>query len=83
VVKKRRSFGNHRYIRFWQKMLALEKIGEKEVQHQARKYGETKFGMERFINGFPRFNYHLVLSRFGKDPCIYLALWDHLCLSLV
>jgi hypothetical protein len=51
------------------KMLVLE-WGEKKVQHQARKYGETKFGMERFMR-FLDPN-HLVLSRFGKDPCIYL-----------
>ena len=44
------------------------KIGEKVVQHQARKYGETKFGMERFINGFLDLITIWFLSRFGKRP---------------
>jgi hypothetical protein len=47
------------------------KIGEKVVQHQARKYGETKFGMERFINGFLDLITIWFLSRFEKDQCIY------------
>jgi hypothetical protein len=42
----------HRYIPVLAKNAGFGKIGEKSVQHQARKYGETKFGMERFINGF-------------------------------
>jgi hypothetical protein len=46
------------------------------VQHQARKYGETKFGMERFINGFLDLITIWFLSRFGKDQCIYLVQWD-------
>jgi hypothetical protein len=45
------------------------------VQHQA-KYGETKFGMERFINGFLDLITIWFLSRFGKDQCIYLVQWD-------
>ena len=44
------------------------KIGEKVVKHQARKYGETKFGMERFINGFLDLITIWFLSRFGKRP---------------
>ena len=48
-------------------------IGEKVVRHQARKYGKTKFGMERFINGFLDLNYHLVcVSKFGKRPMHFL-----------
>ena len=42
----------HRYIPVLAKNAGFNKIGEKVVKHQARKYGETKFGMERFINGF-------------------------------
>jgi hypothetical protein len=58
---------------FWQKC-RFWKIGEKVVQHQA-KYGETKFGMERFI-GFLDLITIWFLSRFGKDQCIYLVQWD-------
>jgi hypothetical protein len=64
----------HRYIPVLAKNAGFGKI-EKVVQQQARKYGETKFGMERFINGFLDLITIWFLSRFGKDLCIYLALW--------
>ncbi|GAA0748287.1 MULTISPECIES: glycosyltransferase family 2 protein [Flavobacteriaceae] len=58
----------HRYIPVLAKNAGFTKIGEKVVQHQARKYGETKFGMERFINGFLDLITIWFLSRFGKRP---------------
>jgi hypothetical protein len=58
----------HRYIPVLAKNAGFSKIGEKVVKHQARKYGETKFGMERFINGFLDLITIWFLSRFGKRP---------------
>ncbi|MDC7999037.1 glycosyltransferase family 2 protein [Gilvibacter sediminis] len=58
----------HRYIPVLAKNAGFHKIGEKVVKHQARKYGTTKFGMERFINGFLDLITIWFLSRFGKRP---------------
>ena len=58
----------HRYIPVLSKNAGFSNIGEKVVQHQARKYGETKFGMDRFIHGFLDLITIWFLSRFGKRP---------------
>ncbi len=58
----------HRYIPVLAKNAGFTKIGEKVVQHQARKYGETKFGMDRFINGFLDLITIWFISRFGRRP---------------
>ena len=58
----------HRYIPVLAKNAGFGKIGEKVVLHQARKYGVTKFGMNRFINGFLDLITIWFLSRFGKRP---------------
>ncbi|WP_346881487.1 glycosyltransferase family 2 protein [uncultured Algibacter sp.] len=58
----------HRYIPVLSKNAGFTKIGEKVVLHQARKYGETKFGMNRFIHGFLDLITIWFLSRFGKRP---------------
>jgi hypothetical protein len=58
----------HRYIPVLAKNAGFNNIGEKIVQHQARKYGETKFGMDRFIHGFLDLITIWFLSRFGKRP---------------
>ena len=58
----------HRYIPVLAKNAGFIKIGEKVVQHQARKYGVTKFGMDRFINGFLDLITIWFLSRFGRRP---------------
>ena len=55
-------------FQYYQKMQDFRKIGEKVVQHQARKYGKTKFGMNRFINGFLDLITIWFFSRFGKRP---------------
>ncbi len=69
VVKNIEVSGEmHRYIPVLAKNAGFSKIGEKVVRHQARKYGETKFGMERFINGFLDLITIWFLSRFGKRP---------------
>ncbi|WP_452596555.1 glycosyltransferase family 2 protein [Pontimicrobium sp. MEBiC01747] len=58
----------HRYIPVLAKNAGFTSIGEKVVQHQARKYGETKFGMDRFINGFLDLITIWFISRFGRRP---------------
>lgn len=58
----------HRYIPVLAKNAGFSNIGEKIVQHQARKYGKTKFGMERFINGFLDLITIWFVSKFGKQP---------------
>ncbi|KAA5821932.1 glycosyltransferase [Algibacter amylolyticus] len=58
----------HRYIPVLSKNAGFSKIGEKVVQHQARKYGVTKFGMDRFVHGFLDLITIWFLSRFGKRP---------------
>lgn len=65
----------HRYIPVLAKNAGFSKIGEKVVKHQARKYGETKFGMERFINGFLDLITIWFLSRFGKRPMHLFGAW--------
>ncbi|WP_224490990.1 glycosyltransferase family 2 protein [Robertkochia flava] len=58
----------HRYIPVLAKNAGFPKITEKVVQHQARKYGKTKFGMERFINGFLDLITIWFISKFGRQP---------------
>jgi glycosyltransferase involved in cell wall biosynthesis len=58
----------HRYIPVLAKNAGFIKIGEQVVNHQARKYGETKFGMERFVNGFLDLLTIWFVSKFGKRP---------------
>jgi hypothetical protein len=58
----------HRYIPVLAKGNGFNKIGEKVVQHQERKYGVTKFGMSRFVNGFLDLVTVAFLTRFGKKP---------------
>ncbi|UAB80319.1 glycosyltransferase family 2 protein [Marixanthomonas sp. SCSIO 43207] len=65
----------HRYIPVLAKNAGFNKIGEKVVQHQARKYGTTKFGAERFIRGFLDLITISFLSRFGKRPMHLFGAW--------
>ena len=58
----------HRYIPVLAKQAGFNRIGEKVVKHQARKYGKTKFGAERFINGFLDLVTLWFFSKFGKRP---------------
>ena len=69
VIKNIDVYGEmHRYIPVLAKNAGYSNIGEKIVQHQARKYGITKFGMERFINGFLDLITIWFISKFGKRP---------------
>ena len=69
VVKTVEVYGEmHRYIPVIAKWAGFYKIGEKVVEHRARKYGTTKFGLERFINGFLDLLSITFVSKFGKRP---------------
>ncbi len=69
VVKNIEVSGDmHRYIPVLAKNAGFSNIGEKVVQHKARKYGKTKFGAERFINGFLDLVTIWFVSKFGKSP---------------
>ena len=69
VVKNIEVYGEmHRYIPYLAKNAGFDKIGEKVVQHQARKYGSTKFGINRFFNGYLDLITLWFLSNFGKKP---------------
>ncbi len=69
VVKNIEVYGEmHRYIPYLAKNAGFSKIGEKVVQHQARKYGKTKFGLNRFVNGYLDLLSLWFLSSFGKQP---------------
>jgi glycosyltransferase involved in cell wall biosynthesis len=69
VVKNIEVYGEmHRYIPYLAKNAGFGKIGEKPVHHQKRKYGYSKFGMNRFVNGFLDLMSLWFLSRFGRKP---------------
>lgn len=69
VIKNIEVYGEmHRYIPVIAKAAGFRRIGEKEVEHRARKYGTTKFGWERFVNGFLDLLSIMFVSRFGKRP---------------
>jgi glycosyltransferase involved in cell wall biosynthesis len=79
VIKTVKVSGEmHRYIPVLANNEGFTKIGEKVVQHQARKYGQTKFGMDRFINGFLDLITISFLSKFGKRPMHFFGLWGTL-----
>lgn len=69
VVKNIEVYGEmHRYIPYLAKNAGFDKIGEKVVHHQSRKYGKSKFGLNRFINGYLDLITLWFLSAFGKKP---------------
>ena len=69
VIKSIEVYGEmHRYIPVIAKWHGFTKIGERVVEHRARKYGTSKFGLERFINGFLDLLSIMFVSRFGKRP---------------
>lgn len=69
VIKNIEVYGEmHRYIPLLAKQAGFTKIGEKVVQHQARKYGVSKFGLERFFKGFLDLMSLTFISKFGKRP---------------
>jgi len=83
VVKGIEVYGEmHRYIPVIAKWAGFRKIGEKVVEHRARKYGVTKFGWERFINGFLDLATISFVSRFGKKPMHFFGLYGTICFIL-
>ena len=69
VIKDVEVYGEmHRYIPLIAKWAGYTKIGEKVVEHRKRQYGVTKFGLERFINGFLDLMSITFVTRFGKKP---------------
>ncbi|HIB48299.1 MAG TPA: glycosyltransferase [Flavobacteriaceae bacterium] len=81
VVKTIEVTGDmHRYIPVLAKNAGFNNIGEKVVQHQARKYGTTKFGAERFVRGFLDLITIWFLSRFGKRPMHLFGAWGAIML---
>ena len=75
VVKNIEVYGEmHRYIPYLAKNAGFKKIGEKVVHHQARKYGKTKFGLNRFVNGYLDLLSLWFLSRFGIKPMHFFGL---------
>ena len=75
VVRSIEVYGEmHRYIPVIAKWAGFKRIGEKVVQHQERKYGTTKFGLERFVNGFLDLMSITFVTRFGKKPMHFFGL---------
>lgn len=80
VVKNIEVYGEmHRYIPVIAKWSGFKKIGEKVVEHRARKFGVTKFGWERFVNGFLDLATINFVSKFGKRPMHFFGLYGTLC----
>jgi glycosyltransferase involved in cell wall biosynthesis len=79
VVKSIEVYGDmHRYIPFLAKWAGFRKIGEKVVHHQKRKYGKTKFGLDRFYKGYLDLLTISFMSRFSKRPMHFFGLWGSL-----
>ncbi len=76
VVKSIEVYGEmHRYVPVLAKWAGFRKIGEKVVEHRARKFGVTKFGWDRFINGFLDLMTIFFVGKFGKRPMHFFGLW--------
>ena len=76
VVKSIEVYGEmHRYVPVLAKWSGFRKIGEKVVEHRARKYGVSKFGWTRFINGFLDLLTIFFMGKFGKRPMHFFGLW--------
>lgn len=79
VVKNIEVYGDmHRYIPVIAKAAGFKHIGEKVVEHRARKFGKSKFGLERFMNGFLDLLTILFMSRFGKKPMHFFGVFGTL-----
>jgi len=79
VVKSIDVYGEmHRYIPVLAKWAGFRKIGEKIVEHRPRKYGVTKFGWERFVNGFLDLLSITFVGKFSKKPMHFFGLWGTL-----
>jgi glycosyltransferase involved in cell wall biosynthesis len=79
VVKSVEVYGEmHRYIPVLAKWAGFKKIGEKVVEHRRRKYGVTKFGWERFVNGFLDLLSITFVGKFSKRPMHFFGMWGTL-----
>lgn len=79
VVKSIEVYGEmHRYIPLIARWSGFRKVGEKVVEHRARKYGKSKFGFERYINGFLDLSTIMFLGKFGKRPMQFFGFWGTL-----
>ena len=79
VIKSIEVYGEmHRYIPVMAKWAGFRKIGEKVVEHRPRLYGVTKFGWERFINGFLDLTTIMFVSRFSKKPMHFFGMYGTL-----
>ena len=83
VVKGIEVYGEmYRYIPVIAKWAGFRKIGEKVVEHRPRKYGRSKFGWRRFINGFLDLMSISFVGKFSKRPMHFFGLWGTLCILL-
>lgn len=83
VVKSIEVYGDmHRYMPYLAKNAGYNRIGEKIVQHQARKYGKTKFGLDRFVNGYLDLMTLWFFSKFGVKPMHFFGLLGSLMFML-
>ena len=82
VVKNIEVYGEmHRYIPLLAKWSGFKKFGEKVVEHRPRKYGVTKFGWDRFVNGFLDLASIIFVGKFRKNPMHFFGLWGTLSFS--
>ncbi|MEN9858451.1 MAG: hypothetical protein RIT50_573 [Bacteroidota bacterium] len=80
VVKSIEVYGEmHRYIPVLAKWSGFKKIGEKVVEHRKRKHGVSKFGWDRFVNGFLDLLSISFVGKFAKRPMHFFGLWGSLC----
>jgi glycosyltransferase involved in cell wall biosynthesis len=83
VVKSIEVYGEmHRYIPVLAKWAGFRNIGEKVVEHRKRKYGTTKFGWSRFVNGFLDLTTISFVGRFGKRPMHFFGLWGTMAFAI-
>jgi len=83
VIKNIEVYGEmHRYIPFLAKNAGFTKISEKVVEHRKREFGETKFGLNRFVNGYLDLMTLWFLSKFGKKPMHFFGLYGSLMFLL-
>ncbi|MEO6315072.1 MAG: glycosyltransferase family 2 protein [Chitinophagaceae bacterium] len=83
VVKSIEIYGDmHRYIPVLAKWSGFKKIGEKVVEHRARKYGTTKFGLSRFINGPLDLASIMFVGKYGKRPMHFFGRWGSICFGI-
>ena len=83
VVRSIEIYGDmHRYIPVLAKWAGFKKIGEKIVEHRPRKYGTTKFGLSRFINGPLDLASIMFVGKYGKRPMHFFGRWGTICFGI-